>query len=302
MKCCLHTALTILLVVCFVACGKDDDKERVNYWPSNPNMGGGSDSGEDPVDNPVDTAQSAQAFDSVGASTATFTVDKGIAVRFSRGNLQYQASTGAWRFAEHQYDYIGSGNSSASSSYSGWIDLFGWGTWQPDKTPWQTSTASADYSWSASETDAAAIGDGWHTLSIADWLYLVNTRDNASEKYGEATVCGVRGIVILPDNWTLPENLTFSPGFSGGVFNDYSLNVYSVDQWEQMELAGAVFLPAAGDRMGTFVDGVGAGGFYWSSTVYSEGSSWYLFFNGMTKDVNVVTDYCRGLSVRLVRK
>lgn len=46
----------------------------------------------------------------------------------SPGNLQYQASTGIWRFAEHQYDYIGSGNENISTSYSGWIDLFGWGT------------------------------------------------------------------------------------------------------------------------------------------------------------------------------
>ena len=30
-------------------------------------------------------------------------------VYFSRGNLQYQASTNTWRFAENQWDYVGSG-------------------------------------------------------------------------------------------------------------------------------------------------------------------------------------------------
>ena len=63
-----------------------------------------------------------------GLLTGLFSVDYGRTIRFSSGNLQYQASTGTWRFAEHQWDIIGSANSNISSSYSGWIDLFGWGT------------------------------------------------------------------------------------------------------------------------------------------------------------------------------
>ena len=66
-------------------------------------------------------------------------------VEFSHGNLQYSTKNGGssytthvvagggteidtWRFATNQWDYIGSANSNASSTYSGWIDLFGWGT------------------------------------------------------------------------------------------------------------------------------------------------------------------------------
>ena len=49
-------------------------------------------------------------------------------VRFSQGNLQYQASTNTWRFAETQYSIVGNANENISSSYSGWIDLFGRGT------------------------------------------------------------------------------------------------------------------------------------------------------------------------------
>ena len=62
-------------------------------------------------------------------------------VRFSQGNLQYQASTEHWRFATHQWDYVGDNtigtvseggikcnNSLIASDYAGWIDLFGWGT------------------------------------------------------------------------------------------------------------------------------------------------------------------------------
>lgn len=62
-----------------------------------------------------------------------FTVASGKQVRFSPGNLQYQASTGKWRFAQHQYDAIGNaaGNNvfdDTRSTQSEWIDLFGWAT------------------------------------------------------------------------------------------------------------------------------------------------------------------------------
>ncbi|MBP5725116.1 MAG: hypothetical protein J6X18_16275, partial [Bacteroidales bacterium] len=93
-------------------------------------------------------AQSVQIQD--GAILAEFSVSDSTKVYFSQGNLQYQASTGTWRFAEHQYDMIGSDNSNISSSYSGWIDLFGWGTsgWNSGANayqPYSTSTSYSDY-------------------------------------------------------------------------------------------------------------------------------------------------------------
>jgi hypothetical protein len=75
-----------------------------------------------------------------GALPKLFSVSEGKQVLFSKGNLQYQATTKTWRFAEHQYDVIGKDNEKISETYSGWIDLFGWATsgydhgavnWQP---------------------------------------------------------------------------------------------------------------------------------------------------------------------------
>lgn len=70
-----------------------------------------------------------------------FTINaSGDKVRFAPGNLQYQASTGTWRFAKHQYDYIGAeaGNNVtvANGRYNqvDWIDLYGWGTSGYDNT------------------------------------------------------------------------------------------------------------------------------------------------------------------------
>ena len=60
-----------------------------------------------------------------GAIKAAFSVSADKKVYFSKGNLQYQASTGTWRFAENQYDIIGEDNANISSTYSGWIDSSG---------------------------------------------------------------------------------------------------------------------------------------------------------------------------------
>lgn len=80
-----------------------------------------------------------------GAIPALFSVSSTQQVFFSQGNLQYRASSNTWRFAEHQYDFVGGSyyenvygnvyengvkcsNNEISPTYSGWIDLFGWAT------------------------------------------------------------------------------------------------------------------------------------------------------------------------------
>ena len=92
-----------------------------------------------------------------GAIKGKFTVnDSGDMVYFSQGNLQYNAVFETWRFAEHQWDYVGgtflfvhygnvdnSSNNDVSPNYDGWMDLFGWGTsgWDCGNTyyqPWET--------------------------------------------------------------------------------------------------------------------------------------------------------------------
>ncbi|MBR4773456.1 MAG: hypothetical protein IK010_03400, partial [Bacteroidales bacterium] len=76
------------------------------------------------------SADVAVGFDENGASLALFSVAEGHTVRFSRGNLQHQPSTGLWRFAEKQYDTIGADNVAylqyfgTNTNYNGWIDLF----------------------------------------------------------------------------------------------------------------------------------------------------------------------------------
>ncbi|MBR5434367.1 MAG: Ig-like domain-containing protein, partial [Bacteroidales bacterium] len=212
-----------------------------------------------------------------GAVPALFSVSESKTVYFSQGNLQYQASTGTWRFAENQYDKIGEDNKNASSSYTGWIDLFTWGssgwkyisaTYQPYGTSYpyvdNLTGENKDGDWGVYN----AISNGgnqagmWRTLTKDEWIYLFETRTDASSKYAHAQIDGVNGMILLPDTWELPENISFRSG-SG----DFSQNTYTVTQWSQLEDAGAVFLPAAGYKNGSTVDTYR--GAYWSATAYS---------------------------------
>ena len=73
-----------------------------------------------------------------GALPGAFTInEKGDKIQFSQGNLQFNAmqgqhthadrttAKGTWRFAEHQWDFVGKDNENTSEIYDGWIDLFG---------------------------------------------------------------------------------------------------------------------------------------------------------------------------------
>jgi hypothetical protein len=69
-----------------------------------------------------------------------------------------------------------------------------------------------------------------------------------------------------------------------------------------MEAAGAVFLPAAGDRYGAVVRYVGNHGYYWASTPYNdyECANEISFYGAQL--FATVSDYrSRGFSVRPVR-
>ena len=239
-------------------------------------------------------------FRPVGAIGGLFSVSATQQVCFSQGNLQYQASTNTWRFAEHQYDYVGSANSNISSTYSGWIDLFGWGT---GNNPTLAISSSTYYSTFVDWGSNAIINGGnavnqWRTLTQSEWYYLLYSRANASSKRGTGNINGVGGLIILPDSWAQPSGC---PQFSPGVASDWSHNSYTLAQWAQMESAGAVFLPAAGFRNGTNVNRVGSYGRYWSSTPGGEYDACLMNFNSIYLDASIFSDRFAGFSVRPVR-
>lgn len=231
-------------------------------------------------------------------------------VTFSPGNLQYKASTSTWAFAENQYDFVGGDNANISSTYDGWIDLFGWGTsGYNDKQPYMTSDTDYDYGDGTNDLTGtnydwgayASISNGgnmaWRTLSAAEWDYLLQTRDGAADKHGNATVAGNKGLVLLPDKWQLPEGLSFTADPT-----DWTTNTYTAEQWAEMEAAGAVFLPASGNRgnNGTIYNiTTNCRGFYWTASASDENRASFLDFREKQVAKNS-TDYRSiGFAVRL---
>ncbi|MBQ0153972.1 MAG: hypothetical protein KBS70_04210, partial [Bacteroidales bacterium] len=237
-----------------------------------------------------------------------FSVSATTKVAFSSGNLQYQASTNTWRFAEHQYDYVGDANANISATYDGWIDLFGWGTSGfNSKYPYMTSVTNSDYvngtidithtpyDWGVYNQIGDDPAGTWRTLTKDEWVYLCNTRPDASNLVGLATVNEVNGLIILPDNWALPSGLSFN------ALLDFNENIYTPEQWEKMEAAGACFLPAAGYRNSTNVFKVQEYGSYWSSSHKNSDKAYNLDFSNSALDPQYSYIRIDGQSVRLVR-
>lgn len=177
-----------------------------------------------------------------GAVTGRFIINTGgDQVYFSKGNLRY--ASGAWSFFDNQWDYY------TTYSADAW-DKFGWST---SASTYGKSTSDNPSNYSGDFVDwGATMGTGWRTLTQTEWAYLF-----ANSTYAMATVNGVTGIILLPDDSSLSVNTAHS---------DFSNNVISASDWNTVyESAGAVFLPAAGAR-NSGVTGCGTSGCYWSST------------------------------------
>ena len=231
-----------------------------------------------------------------------FSVSATKTVTFSPGNLQYHAANDEWRFAPNQTDYIGDDNENISSTYNGWIDLFGWGT---GNNPTNKSTYYDDYQtfvdWGVNKIGSYA-PNTWRTLTYNEWYYLLTNRSNASNLKGVAQVNGVNGLILLPDAWVCPSGVTFKSGF----YDDWCIECYSnyqaisASDWSKLETSGAVFLPAAGYRGGSDVDHVQYFGYYWSATEYNSYGANCLGFDSDVAGMNF--DYRNyGQSVRLVQ-
>ena len=245
-----------------------------------------------------------------GALPGLFPVSETQQVRFSQGNLQYQASTQTWRFAENQYDYVGVDNANISASYTGWIDLFGWGT---GNNPTLASTYYNDYSaftdWGSNAivNGGNTANSGWRTLTQAEWDYVFNIRANttnlgtANARYAKGMVNNIHGVILFPDGYTHPDGVTVPVGINSTRATGLNGNSYTLAQWAEMEAAGAVFLPAAGYLWGTSVYDPGSFGIYWSSSPYDVFGAYGVYFYDY--DLSAAYSYYRdsGNSVRPVR-
>lgn len=272
-----------------------------------------------------------------GAIKGLFTVSLH-KVFFSKGNLQYNAFSNTWRFAEHQWDYVGTqtpdwqgnlggtiigcDNASISNDYNGWIDLFGWGTsgWNNGNTyyhPWDWDNSNASLYGPIGEIDLAdeyansdwgqynVISNGgmiagkWRVMDTGEWNHLLNNRHTISgAHYAKAQVQGVNGIILLPDNWNLS---VFSLNNTDQEDAVYTSNIIDSTTWESVfEVNGCVFLPAAGFRNGTTVYNVGYRGCYWTSDAGNNDMADCPYFDETRIGIGRWDYRPQGSSVRLV--
>jgi hypothetical protein len=260
-----------------------------------------------------------------GAINGLFTINaNGDQVYFSQGNLQYigSAVTPYWKFADHQWDYIGDAQTGTSEMLD--RDLFGWGTSGYNHgaicyQPWSISsyddyfkyyaygsynhnlyefTGQADWGYNAISNG----GDEenlWRTLTYYEWSYVLTNRITITGiRYAEAQVNGINGLILLPDDWTNSIYVLINTNQSAS----FSSNIISESDWINIfQSNGAVFLPAAGERYTYSPTRVGACGYYWSASYCNEAPA----YDGVYFGEGFVMSHSErrniGHSVRLVR-
>ena len=135
-------------------------------------------------------------------------------------------------------------------------------------------------------------------MTREEWEYVLNNRTTVSEiRYAIAQVNGVNGLILLPDDWRATY---FTLNNTNQNSADFSSNIINLEQWSTLEQYGAVFLPAAGVRIGTSVRNIGSELDYWSASSYSNYMAYCIrLYDGYT---SITSSYRRrGQSVRLVR-
>lgn len=259
-----------------------------------------------------------------GCIGGVFSVSGDKQVWFSQGNLMYNASDQKWGFAEMQYRYIGNDNVNISEDYSGWIDLFGWGTSGIDHgavcyQPWSTAsdytsyyaygvwdynlndqTGQADWGYGVTIGVDGELMHPWHTLTQEEWDFLFHERVTTSGvRFVKAQVNGVNGVLLLPDEWSTSVYALNNVNQEGASFASNVISKYSFDM--SLEPNGAVFLPAAGRRNRIEMEDVGSCCYYWSASVRSEKYAFKLQVDSDFVETEVTQYRTFGLSVRLVR-
>ena len=276
---------------------------------------------------------------------AYFSVGDNKYVQFSTGNLQYEVGTNTWSFASEQYEVIGGAAYDGTNNtnfgmnvpgYTGKLDLFAWSA--DGKFGVNPSNKDADYQEAFVNWGELVNEADWYTLTQAEMRHILNRTKDGKKLWALATVNGLNGLILLPDNWN--TNISLVYGYVPTQFV-YTENQLTIAQWEALEAAGAVFLPAAGSRTGGYgntetaggkgsidanghyfhVDNVGVYGYYWLNTqdnrpAYPHCASFLIlpgWDEGPTVDEEGIDDLStpptiwsrekrRGNSVRLVKE
>lgn len=228
-----------------------------------------------------------------GATPGVFTINAdGDLAFFSKGNLQYigSASNPYWKFANNQWDILGTSTGQNSNNHNVDRDLFGWGTsgWNNGNgyyMPYETEVGWYRYNYGYGPTDGTnynydltgtyanadwgvynAISNGgntagqWRTLSRAEWEFVVLNDGILQSRKIPAIIHDTKGYILLPDSY---YGYVIKP--TGSAYQSIS----DVN-WTGYENSGAVFIPNAGCRIETTYNNDNNNiSYYWSSSMIS---------------------------------
>ena len=291
---------------------------------------------------PVAWAPGRKAARKVTANLPVFTISGDKKAIFAPGNLQATLNTVAksysngtqfwsaksWSFADNQYTAIGktTANSLADPAEDDVVDLFSWvgkdrgftggekyGILKVVSTSGTSSyvgSVKGDellFDWGGSEIDSYAAGV-WHTPSREDWdAVFSGSRSNTRSvkvvlTISDSPLTTINGIIIMPDQYTHPLNSEFTE--LNRTASNFSSNAISLADWEKLEKAGCVFLPATGQRFyssGNIIQEE-TSLWYWTTTADTgSGQSLALYIKDGTLAPNKKSARYIGCAVRLIR-
>ena len=244
-------------------------------------------------------------------------------VSIAPGNLQYRACTDTWRFAEHQYDFIGNaaGNTAPSAGQTAWMDLFGWGTsgWNNGQRymyqPYSTSTNYYDYGVKNPKTadealtgdyangdwgvyNSAQLGQGWRTLTRDECRYMIYSRTTTGTVNSTANAIFTNAKILTDGNGTdgltynicgvilFPNDFDGSASYSGVTWG----TINSPSDWSTTcTTAGWAALEAAGC---IFLPAAGSR----SGTEVTSAGTWGIYWTSTASAVEYVDDVYIGPS------
>lgn len=188
-----------------------------------------------------------------------FSVSATKSVRFSYGNLYWTGS--AFEFEKDQFSYPTSWDSNHVGHFYWTIDAAS--AYAVEYV--EGGEQSTDVLFTNKEGFTIYGQTGWRTLSKDEWDYLLNTRDNATNK---------RNIVIVIDgeNVEIGKGLVIAPdSFSGPLQSPYKI--------ADLNEKGLVFLPLTGSRQKNSVSAAGVTGYYWTGTAINGNGAKCMYFN-----------------------
>jgi len=238
-----------------------------------------------------------------------FTINAdGKQIVFSKGTLMYLPFHKTYNFATTQYETRNGYNQWITETSLDWMDLFGWGTGDHAS---KVSTDDADYAtfndWGVNEILNTTFEPGtWRAMTKDEWEYILNGRTDAASKHAIGQIdfsdyAPVNGLILLPDEFEMPQGLQIDVDA-----HEFDVNSYMVNAWQRMEAAGAVFIPASGYRKGTEVFDIdhlyarGLNCYYWMATE-AENNYAQAMIVDMEGPSFIAQPRCKGFSVRLVK-